>query len=172
MFWKKTAPPSEEGAARRLYEAVTVRARDPEWYRAGQVADTVDGRFDMVALMLSLLMLRLETAERSDAPAARRLTARLFERFVDDMDASLREIGIGDMAIGKNVGRTMQALGGRLGAYRAALGEGGDLEAALARNLYRGEAPAGPLSWSVARVRAERARLAALGDMDLLQGKA
>ena len=64
----------------------------------------------------------------------------LSEAFVDDMDPQLREIGIGDLLVGKHVGRMMGMLGGRLGAYRDGLAEG-DIKPALVRNLYRGEAP-------------------------------
>jgi cytochrome b pre-mRNA-processing protein 3 len=134
-----------------LYRAVVARARQPEWYTAGAVPDTLDGRFDMVALVLSLVLLRLER----DGTAHAVLNVALTERFVDDMDGSLREMGVGDLSMGKYVGRMVSALGGRLGAYRVALHEGGDLGEALTRNLYRGEAPdADALLWMVARVRA------------------
>src|SRR3546814_20934152 len=58
------------------------------------------------------------------------------------MDGQLRQIGIGDMIVGKHIGRMMRALGGRLAAYRSGLGAGESLEDALVRNLYRGNAPA------------------------------
>src|SRR3546814_14845384 len=63
----------------------------------------------------------------------------LTELFVDDMDGQLRQIGIGDMIVGKHIGRMMSALGGRLSAYRSGLGAGESLEDALVRNLYRSE---------------------------------
>lgn len=120
-----------------LYEAIVARARQPHWYVAGEVPDTVDGRFDMVAAILTLVLLRLETAPEGPGPSA-----RLTERFVEDMDGQLREIGIGDIVVGKHIGRMMSMLGGRLGAYRDGLAPGGDLEGALVRNVWRGEAPA------------------------------
>jgi cytochrome b pre-mRNA-processing protein 3 len=101
----------------------------------GAVADSVDGRFDMIAAILAVVMLRLE----SD-PAGVAAATHLSEAFVDDMDPQLREIGIGDLLVGKHVGRMMGMLGGRLGAYRDGLAAG-DLKPALVRNLYRGEAP-------------------------------
>ena len=119
-----------------LYHAVVARARLPHWYVEGAVPDTVDGRFDMVAAVLALVLLRLE-----GEPAAAHDAARLTERFVDDMDGQLREIGIGDIIVGKHIGRMMAMLGGRLGAYRDGLGSG-KLGPALVRNLYRGAAPA------------------------------
>ena len=96
-----------------LYTAVVQRARAEHWYRDGQVPDTVDGRFDMIAAVLALVMLRMESEPSGGEPAA-----RLAERFVDDMDGQLRELGIGDIIVGKHIGRMMSMLGGRLGAYR------------------------------------------------------
>ena len=121
--------------AHPLYDAVIARARQPHWYVEGAVADTVDGRFDMVAAVLCFVLLRLE-----DEPEGAKLGVRLTEAFVDDMDGQLREIGIGDVIVGKHVGRMMGMLGGRLGAYRQGLADG-DIGPALVRNLYRGEAP-------------------------------
>lgn len=119
-----------------LYQAVVARARAPHWYLDGQVPDTVDGRFDMVAAVLAAVLLRLEAEPAGAEPAA-----RLAERFVDDMDGQLRESGIGDIVVGKHIGRMMAMLGGRLGAYRDGWAAG-DLAPALVRNLYRGAAPA------------------------------
>ncbi|WP_204310223.1 ubiquinol-cytochrome C chaperone family protein, partial [Enterobacter cloacae] len=68
-------------------------------------------------------------------------STHLTEVFIDDMDGQLRQIGIGDIVVGKHVGKMMGMLGGRLGAYREALAAGG-FDEALVRNLYRGEAPA------------------------------
>ena len=118
-----------------LYNAVVLRAREPHWYLEGRVPDTVDGRFDMVAAVLSAVLIRLEAEPAGAEPAA-----RLAERFVEDMDGQLREIGIGDIVVGKHIGRMMSMLGGRLGAYRDGLAAG-DLAPALVRNLYRGAAP-------------------------------
>jgi cytochrome b pre-mRNA-processing protein 3 len=124
--------------ALRLYNGVIERARAPHWYEAGGVPDTLDGRFDMVAAVLALVLLRLE----GDAESAS-VSARLTERFVTDMDGQLRESGIGDIGVGKHIGKMMSMLGGRLGAYRDGLAMG-DLTAALQRNLYRGVDPTPP----------------------------
>jgi cytochrome b pre-mRNA-processing protein 3 len=129
-----------------LYRSVVAAARRPVWYRSGGVPDTIDGRFDMVAAILSLVLLRLEAeGEPGSEPAA-----RLTELFVDDMDAQLRERGIGDIVVGKHVGRMMGALGGRLGAFREGLAPGGTLDTAIERNIYRGAVP-GPGETAVVR---------------------
>ncbi len=124
---------------RPLYATLVEIARAPHWYKAGGVPDTIDGRFDMIMLATSLVGLRLEALGLEGGDALARLT----EVLVEDMEGQVREIGFGDLVVGKHVGQMMSALGGRLGAYRAALA-GGDLEVALVRNLYRGEDPAAP----------------------------
>ena len=75
--------------------------------------DTVDGRFDMIAAVLAFVLIRLE-----QDPAAAATSAQVTERFVDDMDGQLRQMGIGDIVVGKHIGRMMSMLGGRIGAYR------------------------------------------------------
>lgn len=125
----------DRGTAPLLYAAIVARGREPHWYQAGQVPDTLDGRFDMIAAVMSLVLLRLERD-----PAAIPASTHLTEVFIDDMDGQLREIGIGDIVVGKHVGKMMGMLGGRLGAYRAGLA-GSGLDGALVRNLYRGAAP-------------------------------
>jgi cytochrome b pre-mRNA-processing protein 3 len=67
-----------------LYDAVVARARQPHWYVEGQVPDTLDGRFDMIAAVLAMLLLRLE-----DDPDGTILSVQLTERFVDDIDAQI-----------------------------------------------------------------------------------
>ena len=124
-----------EGAS--LYAAIVARARQPEWYLRGGVADTVHGRFDMLAAVLAVVLLRLETETEEGAA---QLAAHLTERFIDDMDAQLRQDGVGDVGVGKRVGRMMGMLGGRLAAYRDGLATG-MLDEALCRNLYRAAPP-------------------------------
>jgi cytochrome b pre-mRNA-processing protein 3 len=119
-----------------LYNAIVARGREPHWYVAGAVPDTIDGRFDMIAAVLSIVLLRLE-----GDPASAAISAQVTERFIDDMDGQLRQIGIGDVVVGKHIGKMMSMLGGRIGAYRDGIAAG-DLGPALTRNLYRGAAPA------------------------------
>jgi len=126
----------KQDEATALYAAVVARGRESHWYVAGGVADSIDGRFDMIAAILSLVLLRLEAE-----PGAEATGVALAERFVDDMDPQLREIGIGDVTVGKHIGRMMSMLGGRLGAYRAGLASG-SIDTALVRNLYRDHSPA------------------------------
>lgn len=153
------------------YRAVVAIARRPNWYTAGAVPDTLDGRFDMVALVLSLLLVRLE----AEGERTRQLSVNITESFIADMEGNLREIGIGDLVVGKHVGKVVGALGGRLGAYRDALSPGADpalLEAALTRNLYRGASvEANALAWTVGEARALAAHFAAASLADIIDGR-
>ena len=136
-FWQKLfGKRGEREALAPLYRAVVTAARRPVWYRAGAVPDTLDGRFDMVAAILSLVLLRLER----EGDAGRAPAALLTEIFVDDMDGQLRQAGVGDIVVGKHIGKMMGQLGGRLGAFRQGLG-GSDLDDVIVRNIYRGGAP-------------------------------
>lgn len=156
-----------ETEALPLYNAVVERARAPHWYLDGAVPDTVDGRFDMVAAVLSVVLLRLE-AEAQFGEGAAQLGVWLTERFIADMDGQLREIGVGDVVVGKHVGRMMGMLGGRLGAYRDGLAAG-DLRPALERNLYRGAPPEGRAVDHVAAGLTGLARALAETPLDALQ---
>ena len=153
-------------ALRPLYDAVVAVARTPDWYRDGRVPDTVDGRFDMVAAVLSLVLIRLE----ADGAASRAPSALLTELFIADMDGQLREFGVGDVVVGKHVGRMMGALGGRLDAYRAARDGGyGD---AVTRNIFREAAPSGEaVAWVAARLGRLAAELDALPSAAILAGR-
>jgi len=165
-WWRRWFGRDDGRALLPLYRAVVAAARRPVWYCAGGVPDTKEGRFDMVAAILSLVLLRLE----AEGEAGRVPAARLAELFVDDMDGQLREEGIGDIVVGKHVGRMMGALGGRLGAFREGL-SGGDLLPAIHRNLFRGrEAPPGAAAVLRDGLVALEATLAATPASELLDG--
>jgi cytochrome b pre-mRNA-processing protein 3 len=122
--------PDPREALRPLWQVVVAAARDPRWYKERGVADTVEGRFDMVTLVLAVVVLRLERDGEAEA------SARLTELFVEDMDAQLRQSGVGDLVVGKHVGKLMAALGGRLGALREALPKGhAAVTAVVSRNV-------------------------------------
>jgi cytochrome b pre-mRNA-processing protein 3 len=124
-------------AVQPLYQASVRVARDPAWYRQGAVPDTIDGRFDMLSAVLGLVMMRLEAEGESGAGPSVLLT----ETFIDDMDGTMRELGIGDVVVGKRMGKMLGALGGRLGAFRRAFAGEEELEAAVERNVFRGAPP-------------------------------
>jgi cytochrome b pre-mRNA-processing protein 3 len=119
-----------------LYGTIVAQARAAPFYRFYGVPDTVNGRFEMVVLHTVLVLRRLE----SD-PVLRRLGQALFDRFCADMDGSLREMGVGDLAVAPKMRKIGEAFYGRQAAYGAALG-GSDPEpliAALKRNVFSAE---------------------------------
>ncbi|KHL24439.1 hypothetical protein PK98_10395 [Croceibacterium mercuriale] len=125
--------PDPRDSLRPLWHRIVGTSRDPRWYAVGQVADSVSGRFDMIAAILALVLLRLEAL---DAPAEHGV--HLTELFVEDMDRQLRETGVGDLVVGKRIGKLVAALGGRLGAFRDALAADAEpvlLEDAARRNI-------------------------------------
>ncbi len=126
IFGKRT-----DERMRPLWHRIVEIAREPRWYADLGVADTVPGRFDAITLVLALVLLRMEREEALIAPSV-----HLTELFVEDMDGQLRESGVGDHVVGKHMGKLMKVLGGRLGALREALPDGGAaLEEVLARNV-------------------------------------
>ncbi len=131
----------QEARARALYQRVVAQARQPGFYRDCGVPDTVDGRFESIALHAFLVLHRLK-ADPGDTEA---LGQALFDVMFQDMDQSLRELGAGDLGVGPRVKRMAQGLYGRIAAYEAGLSgpapgqEAGpevELEAALRRNLF------------------------------------
>lgn len=160
-LFRPGADPRE--ARRPLWNAVVATARAPHWYAQGTVPDTLDGRFDMVSLVLALVLHRID-----DDPAYALAGVELTELFVSDMDGQMRQIGFGDMVVGKQIGRMVGALGGRLGVYRAADGSE-ELRAALVRNLWRGQQPSDPgLAHVMTAVAVLRTALAATPVSDLV----
>jgi cytochrome b pre-mRNA-processing protein 3 len=159
---------NDDGQAelRALWHRVVELAREPGWYEKGRIADTVPGRFDCITLVFALVLLRMERDPALIAPSA-----VLTELFVADMEGQLRQSGIGDPTLGKQMGKLMSTLGGRIGAYRDGLAADDDevLAAAVARNvsLIDGADPA----HVAAEMRVLAGELAALSNAQLLAGE-
>lgn len=137
--------------AARLYAVLVARARDPVFFASYGVEDTLDGRFDLLALHAWLVLERLKAAG----------AASLSQAFVDTVfigfDEALRELGSGDIGLGRRMKKLADAFYGRMQAYGEARDEA-SLEAALVRNLYRGVRQ--PAAKAMARyVLSARARL-------------
>jgi cytochrome b pre-mRNA-processing protein 3 len=123
----------EEDSIASLYGMIVAQARTPAFYQEYGVPDTVQGRFEMIVLHLVLLLRRL--AEIPD----RKLGQAVFDLFCSDMDANLREMGIGDLAVPRSMQGIGEAFYGRQAAYGGALrGEPPALTAALRRNVFAG----------------------------------
>lgn len=119
-------------AAQALYGRVVEQARLPAFYRDLGVPDTLDGRFDMIVLHAFLVLHRLKAEGQAQGPVGQ----ALFDLMFADMDASLRELGVGDLSVGKKVKQMATGFYGRVAAYEEGLAAGGALEGALRRNLY------------------------------------
>jgi cytochrome b pre-mRNA-processing protein 3 len=124
----------------RLYGAIVAHARLPVFYRALAVPDTIEGRFDLLVLHVHLLFRRLAGANDAQRAAGQ----AVFDRFILDMDDSLRELGVGDLTVPKLMRSMGEAFYGRAAVYDAAIAESGDqaLGAALMRNIYSNDANA------------------------------
>lgn len=127
-----------------LYGMIVTQARAVVFYTGYGVPDTVQGRFELIVLHLVLLLSRLardnalgsrNSGRRSPAQA---LGQRLFDVFCHDLDDNLREMGVGDLAVPREMRRFGEAFYGRQAAYSAALiaGDERELEMALARNIF------------------------------------
>ncbi len=139
-FFRGTRPDFSEPAL-GLYRAAVAAARTPLFYAVYNVPDTPDGRFDMIALYVFLTLRRLKREPNPTRSDAVMLAQALTDLMFADMDRNLREMGVGDLGVGKQVKALAAAFRGRAEAYDAALerpeGDPG-LAAALGRNLWRG----------------------------------
>jgi cytochrome b pre-mRNA-processing protein 3 len=123
----------ESDSVARLYGAIVAQARRPAFYQHCGVPDSVSGRFELIVLHLVLLLRRL----KPEGEPLVGLGQRVFDAFCADMDANLREMGVGDLKVPKEMRRIGEAFYGRRAAYGAALdaGDATALEAALGRNI-------------------------------------
>lgn len=164
LFGTQSDPRDE---LRPLWFRVVEISRLPEYYAKSGVADSVDGRFDMIVNVLATATLRMEKS-RSLA----RKSALLTELFVEDMDGQLRESGVGDIVVGKHMGKLMSALGGRIGALRTAF-ESGDLDKlanVLERNVHWRDEGGDPANLAI-KLRALHEDFATRSDDDVMAGK-
>ena len=171
MFAKLRRRADRERLAEDLYSTAVGQARNAAFYRELGVPDSLDGRFEMIAIHVFLLLHRLKDGGSNSAE----LSQALFDIFFADMDRNLREMGAGDLGVGRRVRRMAEGFSGRVRAYDAALlaDQMPELEAALRRNLY-GTLPAPPAA-SITRMaqylRAQSADLAAQSEASILCGE-
>jgi cytochrome b pre-mRNA-processing protein 3 len=156
-----------ERAAFELYSAAVAAARDPYLYATLGVPDTLDGRFDAIGLYVYLVIRHLGAAP-DPGPT---LAQAVFDAMFSDMDTNLREMGVGDMSIGKRNRAMWEAFHGRGAAYAAAWDDAVGLAAALARNFWRGgEPPAGAAAALARLARAQASCLAAQAADAMVRG--
>ncbi len=133
FFWRHRR--ADMKAAQALYDKAVAQARHPSFYISYGVADTVDGRFDMICLHAFMVMERLS----SEGKPGQAINQALFDVMFNNMDLVLREMGVGDLGIPKHIKRMMKAFHGRAAVYRKAVREDDSaaLLEALQRNVFR-----------------------------------
>lgn len=137
MFARLFKKDPMKARASEVYDALVRAARRPGLYGPDGAPDTVDGRFDLITAHAVLVFRRL----RGQGEAATELSQLLFDRMFDDFDAALREMGTGDLAVGKKIREMGEAFYGRAKAYEDALNAGDEtaLAQVLERNLFAGD---------------------------------
>ena len=157
-------PPGAD-AATALYEAVVAQARQPDFYLRCGLPDSLDGRFEMIALHSFIVLRRL----RALGAAADEVAQVFVDTLVLDLDRSLREMGVGDLGVGKRVKQMAAGFHGRITAYDQGLAAGPEeLEAALRRNVF---GTTSPEPWQVSAMAAYlRREVEAQPDAGLLAG--
>jgi cytochrome b pre-mRNA-processing protein 3 len=156
-------------AAALAYSQVVEQARRPGFFTDCGVPDTVDGRFELICLHAFLYLHRLKHEQQRAAP----LGQRFFDTMFADFDRSLREMGTGDLSVGREIKRMAEAFYGRIAAYEEGLaGDDSVLQPALQRNLF-GTAPPteAQLQAMACHVRGEAARLRGQAAPELLAGR-
>ena len=122
-------------AGQALYAAAAVQARQPALYRGGGVPDTIEGRFELYLVHVALLVNRL----RGEGARARETNQVLFDAFLKGLDDALREMGVGDLSVGKKMRRLGEAFYGRAKGLAAALEPGADpaaLSSLIGRTVF------------------------------------
>jgi cytochrome b pre-mRNA-processing protein 3 len=134
MFRRRTAA----ATIAALYGVIVAQSRSAVFYTDYGAPDTVEGRFDLVVLHLALLLRRLDAEPTTRPELEPDLGQALFDHFCQDMDAGLRELGVGDLTVPKQMRDIAQSFYGRLKAYAGALASEDDatLTAALSRNVF------------------------------------
>lgn len=133
-MFKKSSRKPDPAVVEHLHNTITELARKPVFYTRFAVPDTIDGRYDLFCVMLSLFLFRLQQIDGELAQA-------VFDRAFKDVERGLREAGVGDLSVPKHMKRMLAAFYGRAASYYEALEqqqtEG--LAVMLTRNLYNGE---------------------------------
>lgn len=120
-----------------VYNGIVAQSRHEIFYAKWGVPDTLTGRFDMISLHMAMVLRRL----RQDEEATKEFAQSLFDCFFFDMDRSLREMGVGDLSVGKRIEKMGSLFYGLLASLNAALDSGNidELEAVVSRNILDGQ---------------------------------
>jgi cytochrome b pre-mRNA-processing protein 3 len=134
LFGRLTDQPRRGQA---LFDGAVAEARLPHWYAEGEVPDTIDGRFAMLATVCALVIVRLE----SGSPEGDAASAALTERFIESMDAEHRQLGLNDPGLGRRVRKLVGSLERRVDEWRTAISGDSDWSETVVSSLYHGDEP-------------------------------
>lgn len=131
---------TQERQAQGLYALAVEQARQPDFYARLGVADRIDARFELYTLHVLLLFVRMKGEGERGADLAQ----KMFDTYVSALDNVLRELGVGDVSVGKKMRKLGEALYGRMSAYEKALRDGDrdGFQASIARNVFESDDPA------------------------------
>ena len=119
-----------------LFGLAVEEARQMHWFVEGEVPDTVNGRFAILATVIALITVRLER----DGDDGRQVSAALTERLVETLDAEIREMGLGDPTLGKQVRKLIGAVAGRVERWRLLAASDEPWTEEVKRSVYAEEA--------------------------------
>jgi cytochrome b pre-mRNA-processing protein 3 len=159
------------GAPRRgqeLFDLALAESGRPDWFIAGEVPDTVNGRFAVLATVIALITVRLER----EGPDGELASVSLTERLVEALDVEIREMGIGDPTLGKQVRKLVGAVSGRVERFRALVASNASWNAEVRRSVYLDEpVQDDAVAFSEAALRAFWSRLSESELGQLAEGK-
>ena len=165
FLFPRLTPAPDRG--RELFESLVREARQPHWFLQGEVPDTLDGRFALLATILALATVRLERGGEEAGAAS----VALAERFVEAMDIEHREMGIGDPSLGKHVRRLMTSLARRVELWRSVVQGDADWADAVRSSVYRAEVAESATEHSEASLRSLWGKLEGASDEAIAQGR-
>ena len=165
LFARLTGEPRRGEA---LFSLAVGETRRPHWFQEGAVPDTLNGRFALLATIVSLIMVRLEQEGEQGDEASVALT----ERLVDSLDAELRQIGLGDPTLGKQVRRLVGAVSSRVGRWRSLVDSAEAWNEEVRRSLDLEQPVDSPsVTRNTEALRALWQRLASANVGDLVEGR-
>lgn len=165
LFGRLTDRPKRGQA---LFDGAVSEARSPHWFAQGEVPDTIDGRFAILATICALVSVQLE----SRSPDGEAASAALTERFIESMDAEHRELGLNDPGLGRRVRKLVASLERRVDEWRSAVAGERDWGETLISSVYRGRPPRDEaLEHSAQALRRLWARLCEAGEKRLVEGR-
>ena len=165
LFARLTGEPAR---GRALFGLALEEAKQAHWFVEGAVPDTVNGRFAVLATVVALITVRLER----DGEAGRRESVAITERLVETLDAEIREMGLGDPTLGKQVRKLVGAVGARVERWRGILAADESWTDEVRRSVYS-EETASPeaVAHSESRLKALWRQLEETSLEDLAEGK-